>query len=45
MVSLVIDRPHVFLPFYPIRPGIYVVQVMPTLLGDWSVMREWGWRG
>ena len=23
----------------------YVVQVMPTLFGDWSVMREWGWRG
>jgi predicted DNA-binding WGR domain protein len=23
----------------------YVVQVMPTLFGDWTVMREWGRRG
>jgi hypothetical protein len=23
----------------------YVVQVMPTLFGDWAVMREWGRRG
>jgi predicted DNA-binding WGR domain protein len=23
----------------------YVVQVMPSLFGDWTVMREWGRRG
>ena len=23
----------------------YVVQVMPTLFGDWSVLREWSRRG
>jgi predicted DNA-binding WGR domain protein len=23
----------------------YVVQVMPSLFGDWTVMREWGPRG
>jgi predicted DNA-binding WGR domain protein len=23
----------------------YVVQVMPSLLGEWTVMREWGRRG
>jgi len=23
----------------------YVVQVMPSLFGDWTVMREWGLRG
>ena len=23
----------------------YVVQVMPTLFGDWAVLREWGRRG
>ena len=23
----------------------YVVQVMPTLFGDWTVLREWGRRG
>src|SRR5215471_12670810 len=23
----------------------YVVQVLPTLFGDWTVLREWGRRG
>ena len=23
----------------------YVVQVLPTLFGDWTIMREWGRRG
>jgi len=23
----------------------YIVDVMPTLFGDWAVMREWGRRG
>jgi predicted DNA-binding WGR domain protein len=23
----------------------YIVQVMPSLFGDWTVMREWGRRG
>jgi predicted DNA-binding WGR domain protein len=23
----------------------YVVEVMPSLFGDWTVMREWGRRG
>jgi predicted DNA-binding WGR domain protein len=23
----------------------YVVQVLSTLFGDWTVLREWGWRG
>jgi predicted DNA-binding WGR domain protein len=23
----------------------YVVQVMPSLFGEWTVMREWGRRG
>lgn len=34
----------------PHRPGpnidrFYVVQVMPNLFGDWTVLREWGRRG
>jgi len=24
---------------------VYVVEVMPNLFGDWTVMREWGRRG